>query len=217
MRTESPVGMIFHRLKVLSLAESRTFTYKDRRTSVRKYVTCICDCGKIKEFCLTSLKRGQSKSCGCLQKEVASKLFSTHKMKKSPEYKSWAGLKQRALNPRNNRYADYGERGIKVCERWRDSFENFLADMGLKPSPQHSIDRIDVMGDYTPENCRWATPTEQARNRRTTVLIKTPRGEMCIKQAAAEYGLKYNTLCGRLAKGMSVESALTEPVRQRSK
>jgi len=217
MHTDSPIGMKFHRLKVLSLAESRVSTYKNRRNSVRKYVTCLCECGNIKEVCLSSLKRGLSKSCGCLQKEVSSKLFSTHKMKKSPEYKSWAAMKQRALNPNNNRYTDYGERGVKVCERWRDSFENFLADMGPKPSAQHSIDRIDVMGDYTPENCRWATPTEQARNRRTTVLIKTPKGVMCIKQAANEYGIKYNTLCGRLAKGMSVESALTDPVRRRSK
>lgn len=217
MRIDNVVGMRFHRLKVLSIAESRTYMYKSGGKSVRKYVICICECGTVKEYSLSSIKRGLSKSCGCLKKEVASKLFSTHKMKKSPEYKSWAAMKQRVFNPKNNRYEDYGQRGISVCSRWIDSFENFFADMGLKPSPRHSIDRIDVMGDYTPENCRWATPVEQARNRRNTVFIKTTKGEMCIKQAALEFGIAYKTLRGRISKGMDVDSALTEPVRRRSK
>jgi hypothetical protein len=83
-----------------------------------------------------------------------------------PEYQSWSDMKQRCSNPRHPRFNDWGGRGIKVCDRWRHSFENFLADIGRKPTPEHSIDRIDVNGDYEPTNCRWATASEQMSNQR---------------------------------------------------
>jgi hypothetical protein len=127
---------------------------------------CLCKCGNIKNIYTGSLKKGYTKSCGCEQKKQARLNATKHGMISSSEYHSWSSMKQRCLNPSATHYANYGGRGIKVCKRWLGSFENFYADMGAKPSPSHSIDRINVDGNYTPSNCRWATRMEQRHNRR---------------------------------------------------
>lgn len=127
---------------------------------------CLCKCGNITNVRSCSLISGHTKSCGCLHIEKSREVNKSHGKSKTVEYKTWTAIRARCSNPSIPDYQLYGARGIKVCERWNNSFENFFLDMGLKPSKKHSIDRIDVNGDYCPENCRWATEETQSRNKR---------------------------------------------------
>lgn len=122
---------------------------------------CRCDCGAEKTVAGNTLRLGDARSCGCLIVDTQTK----HGMYGTPTYGSWSRMIARCTNPKSNRYKYYGGRDIKVCERWM-LFVNFYADMGMRPSTKHSIDRIDNDGDYEPRNCRWATAKEQSANKR---------------------------------------------------
>jgi len=178
-----------------------------------KYV-CMCDCGTRVIVLSGSLAGGHTKSCGCLQREAAVLARTTHGQTrggKSPEYLSWLGMRHRCYYERDKRYEIYGGRDIKVCDRWLESFENFYADMGPRPSSKHSLDRIDNDGNYEPGNCRWATATEQVRNRSTSVSVMWDGRTQSLTEWAAETGLTYRILSDRLRRGWSVERAFTTP------
>lgn len=154
-----------------------------------------CGCGKDHVALAGLVKHGSIKSCGCLFREWAAKpKYFRHGKIKTPEYRVWTGMQRRCHHKDEN--PRHGGRGIKVCERW-SSFENFLSDMGLRPSPKYSIDRIDNDGDYEPSNCRWATAKEQANNRDRSILVIIDGAEMPLKQVAESYGVKYQTLFWR--------------------
>jgi len=158
---------------------------------------CKCDCGVRKVVTGGRLISGNSKSCGCLRNEMATAKQKTHGMCYTPEYGAWEEMFQRCNNPNNKRYHYYGGRGIRICDRWK-KFENFYKDMGGKPSKKHSIDRIDNNGDYTPNNCRWATQTEQMRNTRTpktnTSGARGVRWIERIKKYRAIIGVNYKSV-----------------------
>lgn len=163
-RHKDLTGMRFNDLTVISL-----YGYDKNGDQLWN---CICVCGN-KTISLAGNLRGEkSKSCGCKRST-----YSTHGATKGknrlPEYKVWCGIKSRCNTESDTNYKNYGARGIKVCDRWDKSFEKFIEDVGMRPSPQHSIDRIDVNGDYTPENCKWATTSEQMLNRRILKNNKT--------------------------------------------
>lgn len=162
------VGMRFGRLVVVADSGVKA-SYGDRLWD------CTCDCGSTIRTVAYSLKSGRTTSCGCRMMEESSRIIRAynsevgHGLRFHPLYKTWDSMIRRCLNPAQPRYRDYGGRGITVCERWRglpDGLRNFIEDVGERPSPKHSLDRINNDGNYEPANCRWATASEQAYNRR---------------------------------------------------
>lgn len=183
----------------------------------KKHWTFRCECGTVKSIDRGSVFCGDVQSCGCLRVEacIARQTHGqTKKAKLSPTYMSWRSMMARCYRPYNNRYPSHGGRGIIVCDRWRISFQAFRDDMGERPSKSHTIDRIDNNGNYTPENCRWATKSQQARNRRSTVRIEVDGSEMLLVDAAEKFGLTYSALHSRIFyHGWSIERAISEPMR----
>ena len=150
---------------------------------------CRCDCGGEHLTTATVLKNGHTRSCGCLKIESDSRGSRyRHGLSNSPEHKVWMGMMDRCSNPKSTFFSFYGGRGIKVCERWK-RFEDFLSDMGPRPSLRHSIDRIDNDGDYEPGNCKWATATEQANNTSRNVLITIGSQTKTMSQWCKETGV----------------------------
>lgn len=191
------IGSKFERLTITSHAGV------DKRN--RTLYNAVCDCGNIAICNATELRNGHKKSCGCLRSELSSKRMTTHGAtkggKSSKEFTTWCSIKQRCLDENTKSYHNYGGRGISICERWVNSFENFLFDMGKRPSSKHSIDRIDVNGNYEPSNCRWATSKEQGRNRRNNRIVNINGSDKSLVEASEIIGIKQGTLISRLNRG----------------
>lgn len=163
---------------------------------------CKCDCGGESTVRSADLTTGNTKSCGCNHEH--------HGLTHTPEFRVWVGILRRCYDLRSEDFKNYGERGILVCDRWRYSFSNFYADMGQRPTPQHSIDRIDNNLGYSPENCQWSTRKEQGRNRRVNHFI-THNGEtLCLQDWANRIGIGHTSLLQRI-KRHGYEWALSTP------
>lgn len=162
----------------------------------KRYCLCLCDCGKKKEIRADNIKKGLTKSCGCLSKELLKKRQTTHGASTTRLYKIWDGMKKRCRPNSKNKY--YYGKGIKVCESWKDfnNFKEWSINNGYKENL--TIDRIDVNGDYCPENCRWATYKQQARNTSFNRMIEYNGQRMCASEVAEILNIKQSTFLGRL-------------------
>jgi hypothetical protein len=182
---------------------------------------CRCDCGTEIVTSASSLVRGSSQSCGCARNEKIAETLKRHGHwsggKASPEYGAWDAARRRCTNPSDRSYARYGGRGIDMCNRWVSGegdtppFECFIADMGLRPSPAHSLDRTNNSQGYSPENCRWATCKQQGRNRRTTIMLFWRGRQITAPEIVEITGLKYVTVKARLRMGWPIDRIMSEP------
>lgn len=202
-RRRDLTGTTFGRLTAVCVAKDRLHE--------RLAWECICGCGRKLTVTQNALQRGNTKSCGCLKLEMIGARRLTHGMSRTPEYNSWSAMKDRCGNPNNQDYANYGGRGIVVCERWAGSFENFLADMGHRPFPRATIEREDVNGNYEPGNCRWASQKEQTNNKRNNVLLTLNGTTKTVAEWVVSSGLTRTTIEGRLQRGWTIAESLTLP------
>ena len=173
-----------------------------------------CSCGTVKSSSGSDVRAGKIISCGHLKKAAIIKQTHGHakRGKKTPTYISWRNAVSRCHDPKHPAFADYGGRGIVVCDRWRQSYEHFFADMGERPAGT-TIDRIDVNGHYEPGNCRWATFIEQCNNRRTSRVVTFRGQSMTMAQLAKAFGIPIGTMWYRLENGWTVEDAATIEVK----
>lgn len=179
---------------------------------------CLCECGNRVVVRGVNLNRKcPTLSCGCLRLERVKGINKTHGMTKTAEYKAWKSMKERCSNNNCKSFPRYGGRGILVCGRWLNSFENFLSDMGKKPSPELSLERVDNNLGYSPENCKWATRREQANNLRTSFKITIGDETKTVSQWATESGNNKVAIRGRIDRGWSPEDAVFIPATDKYK
>lgn len=218
------LGLFFVKMSIkedLSGARFGRLTVLFRDNADRQNVRwmCLCDCGNKKSIRGDHLKRGETTSCGCYSREVASKRErgKTQRRYRSPEYNAWHHMIARCEKPSDPRFYCYGARGITVCDRWkgRDGFKNFIEDMGHRPGPEYSIDRINNNGNYEPSNCRWSTRVEQANNKSNNILILYHGETKTLGAWAREFGFDYKNIWERMNRyGWSFEKAIKMEKRE---
>jgi hypothetical protein len=198
----------FNRLTVLERAENTKWGTTRWR--------CKCSCGNITTVHANHLKSGATQSCGCIGTELLIERRLIHGMYSTPEYKTWAGIIQRCTNPNEKAFKNYGSRGITVCKEWRKDFMAFFKDMGKRPSPKLTIERVDNNKGYSLENCVWANSKKQANNRRTNHIITIHGWTMNLCQWAEFAGISQKNLSKRInAFGWPPAKAIFTPVRHR--
>jgi hypothetical protein len=224
---DATIGTIVGRLTVIGQIERREYLGK-----MRAWVRVRCTCMKELAIPVMTIGPHHAMSCGCLKREVsAGRLREMPNEQRgrrprrvgkrvqwaigsTPEYQAWASARKRCFNPRDPSYPRYGGRGITMCERW-NSFEVFLEDMGARPGPGYSIDRINNDGNYEPSNCRWATGREQGGNKSSNRVIEWRGERRTVSDWARHVGLHVYTLTQRLDADWDVERALTTPSRSK--
>lgn len=205
-RIKDLTGKRFGRLTVIEFAGT-----KGRNA----FWKCQCDCGRVIVVKSCYLTSGDTKSCGCLKLERVASLTAKHKMSKTKIFNVWAGILGRCFNRNDSKFADYGGRGITVCDEWRKDFVAFYEHVSKLEhfgEDGYSLDRIDNDGNYEPANVRWATPTEQSRNKRNNIVVEYNGEKICLKEAAERSGIKYMTLFHRYHRGWRGEK-LFQPVK----
>lgn len=198
----------YGRLSVVRFSHSVKYT-----TGSMSFWWCRCECGTERAFPMSPLKRGRATSCGCKRAEKTRSLLRTHGETGCLEYHSWQSMLARCRNTKDASYPLYGGRGIKVCHRWL-KYENFITDMGRRPSKNHTLNRIDNNGNYTPANCNWATKKEQARNRRSSLLLVLGGVTKTLAEWSEMYGHNPISVLKRLKRGWSLRKSLRTPMRK---
>lgn len=194
-------------IKIIQLENSKytILGYSHTNKYYVKYFDAVCICGKKNK--LTSQEVKKNISCGCLSRFMKHK---THAMSKSSEYKSWIGIKERCCNEKSPSYFHYGGRGINIDEKWLNSFETFFSDMGLKPSKEYTIERINVNEGYSKENCIWATRKQQANNRRSNYFLTYNKITKTRSEWADFIGVNIRTLASRCRANKPINEILKE-------
>lgn len=212
-----PTFHLFKNLTGLKFGRLLVLGYWGRSDAGQHKWLCKCDCGTEKAILGRALGKGGTISCGCFARKAVGERNRKHGLHSSraaqhPLFNVWRSMRRRCCKPTHPQFFRYGARGIKVCERWMTSFANFVSDMGPRPERGLSIERIDNNGNYTPENCRWATVGEQANNRRTNKRLTVGGASKTVSQWARTSGLNRGTIEGRLRNGWGSERAIKTPV-----
>lgn len=201
------IGQKFNRLTVLELfKKEQVYLFNGKKNGFRYFYTCLCDCGKLTVVAKSHLLSGHTQSCGCISQK--------HLKTDTRLFRIWNGIKGRCFNKNNNKFKNYGGRGISIYEEWKNDFKAFY-DWSMANGYQEdlTIDRIDNNGNYEPNNCRWVSQKVQQNNKSNSCLIEYNGKSLTLSQWAELYGLNYSTVKSRLSYGWTIEKALLTPVK----